>query len=200
MSSTNRSNARDIHIADYYITPIKDIINFLKESDNHICWDTNGIILDPCAGGDHNHTMSYPTSLNQWFKEEYDFLDKKLDIRTIDIREDSLAGTKGDYLQMELDYKPSIIITNPPFNIALDIIKKALQDVKDNGWVIMLLRLNFFETKDRKPFWDEYMSEYAFVHHKRMGFTDEGGTDSVAYMHCCWKKCSNPEFCKIKVI
>ena len=31
MSSTNRSNSRDEHIADYYVTPIDKIEEFLQE-------------------------------------------------------------------------------------------------------------------------------------------------------------------------
>ena len=31
MSSTNRSNSRDTHIADYYVTPIDKISDFLEE-------------------------------------------------------------------------------------------------------------------------------------------------------------------------
>ena len=111
-----------------------------------------------------------------------------------------LADVKGDYLTMELDYKPHVIITNPPFNRALEFITKALNDVEDNGYVIMLLRLNFLETKARKEFFDKFMPEYIFVHHKRMSFIEGGGTDSVAYAHYVWRKGYYPEFAKIKVI
>jgi hypothetical protein len=52
MSSTNRSDARDKHIADYYVTPQKPIEKFLEE----FCEDENinlssqeHFILDPCA-------------------------------------------------------------------------------------------------------------------------------------------------------
>lgn len=31
MSSTNRSDARDSHIADYYVTPKKPVTDFLKQ-------------------------------------------------------------------------------------------------------------------------------------------------------------------------
>jgi hypothetical protein len=192
LSSTNRSSARESHIADYYVTPIADIVTFLNEFKKIELNINNMIILDPCAGGDLNHPMSYPTAFKQ-----AGFANR---IYSTDIRKDSLADKKVDYINYQLKNKVNMVITNPPFNIALDIIKKALNDVKDNGWVIMLLRLNFFETKDRKPFWNENMPEYAFVHHKRMGFTDKGGTDSVAYMHCCWRKGYNPEFCKLKII
>ena len=49
MSSTNRSNARKEHVADYYVTPIKDIELFLKEFDKRIHLDWNKLkILDLC--------------------------------------------------------------------------------------------------------------------------------------------------------
>ena len=139
--------------------------------------------------------MSYPKAL----KEYYAIKDEDI-IRTIDIREDSLAENKSDYLHTKLNYKPFVIISNPPFNQAMEFIKKALDDVADDGYVMMLLRLNFLETKARKDFFDNYMPSWIFVHHKRMSFTDAGGTDSVAYCHMVWKKGSYPKFAKIRVI
>lgn len=188
MSSTNRSNARQSHISDYYITPVADILKFKSEILKYEPNIFKGIILDPCAGGDKNNPMSYPKAL-----EEYR-------VYTIDIREDSLAEKKTDYLQANLKKNPNCIITNPPFNIAIDIIKKALNDVADGGYVIMLLRLNFFGSKSRFEFWQENMPKYTFVHSKRLSFTEGGKTDSIEYMHCVWQKGYNPEFTQLKVI
>lgn len=196
MSSTNRHNADKRHIADYYVTPVDDIVKFLSAFDEEVTLNIWGRqILDPCAGGDELHAMSYPKAL----KEYYAIKDEDI-IRTIDIREDSLAENKSDYLHTKLNYKPFVIISNPPFNQAIEFIKKALDDVADDGYVMMLLRLNFLETKARKDFFDNYMPSWIFVHHKRMSFTDAGGTDSVAYCHMVWKKGSYPKFAKIRVI
>ena len=140
--------------------------------------------------------MSYPKAL----REYYAIPDDWNGIKTIDIREDSLAETKCNYIETKLDYKPFLIISNPPFNQAIEFIKKALDDVEDGGYVAMLLRLNFLETKARKDFFDNYMPTWIFVHHKRMSFTDAGGTDSVAYCHMVWKKNDYPKFAKIRVI
>jgi len=193
ISSTNRSLARNAHVSDYYITPVADIRLFLKEFNSVVKLDWPKCnILDPCAGGDSKNPMSYPTALQDEFGS--------IHTRTIDIRADSLAAVKTDYLQHATNEEPDIIITNPPFKDALNIIKKALDDVKDGGWVIMLLRLNFFGSKQRKAFWDEFMPKYAFVHHKRIGFTESGGTDSIEYIHCCWQKGNYPNFCQLKVI
>ena len=193
MSSTNRSDARNEHVADYYVTPPAEIDKFLKEFKKIVRGFKNFNILDPCAGGDTVNPMSYPVVLRQHGCEN---------ITTIDIREDSLAEIKEDYLQVNVNLCNcyDMIITNPPFNLALPIIEKALFDVRVGGYVIMLLRLNFFGTKARKPFFDKYMPKYAFVHNKRMSFTKGGGTDSIEYMHCVWQKNDYPEFAQLKVI
>lgn len=197
MSSTNRHNANKRHIADYYVTPVKDIIIFLGAFNEEVPLNiVDKTILDPCAGGDSSHDMSYPKALRAYYAVSNDWNG----IKTIDIREDSLAETKCDYIKAKLDYKPFLIISNPPFNQAMEFIKKALDDVTDDGYVVMLLRLNFLETKARKNFFDNYMPTWIFVHHKRMSFTDKGGTDSVAYCHMVWKKNDYPKFAKIRVI
>lgn len=139
-------------------------------------------------------------------------------IHTYDVRKDSFAENKCDYLKEKLSYKPNIIITNPPFAIATDIIEKALQDVDDDGYVIMLLRLNFFGSQSREWFFEKYMPEWAFVHHIRIGFTDKkdkdgytifdkdgipkrGSTDSIEYMHAVWHKNNlKPDYTKLVLI
>lgn len=193
MSSTNRSNARENHISDYYITPINKIIEFLLEFDKHENIFRNDIlVLDPCAGGDEHNEMSYPTALKT--------LNPKLRIDTCDIRDDSRSEIKGDFLKLECKDNYDVIITNPPFNISLDIINKALSDVKEGGYVIMLLRLNYFGGKVRQGLFKKHMPKYCFVHSKRMSFTQNGKTDSIEYCHMVWKKGECPEFTLLKVL
>ena len=125
MSSTNRSEARDLHISDYYITPVNRIIDFLNEFNKHEnVFKENVRILDCSAGGDKEHSMSYPEALKTFGCN---------DITTIDIREDSLADIKGNYLEVDCKGKYDVIITNPPFNISRSIIDKALDDVSEGG-------------------------------------------------------------------
>lgn len=194
MSSTNRSDARKKHVSDYYVTPIDKIVEFLNEFNKYENIFTKDIhILDNCAGGDKNHPMSYPEALKQIGVNP-------TNITTIDIRRDSLADIKGNYLEIDCKNKYDVIITNPPFNISRNIIEKSLEDAKDGGFVIMLLRLNYFGGKLRKDMWDKQMPKYCFVHHRRMSFTDNGKTDSVEYMHCVWQKGYYPKFTQLKVI
>jgi type I restriction-modification system DNA methylase subunit len=115
MSSTKRSKSRDSHVADYYVTPIQSVVKFLNDIQTYEPNIFKGKILDPCAGGDINHSMSYPEAFKQIEIHNID---------TIDIRNDSLAEIKTDYLTYDYKNKYDVIITNPPFAIAKDIITR----------------------------------------------------------------------------
>lgn len=192
MSSTNRGGQR--HISDYYVTPIYEVSHFLKSLKQTIpnILSENISILDPCAGGDLYNEMSYPIALqNEGIRAEQ--------ITTIDCREDSKASIKEDYLTYTPNHMFDLVITNPPFDLAMPIILKALSETLVGGYVIMLLRLNFFGSGRRFNFWQSNMPEYTFVHHSRISFTG-GTTDSIEYMHAVWRVGYNPEYTKLKVI
>jgi hypothetical protein len=211
MSSTNRTKEEKKLSADYYATSLQAIRDFITAARTDIyaypeCPEMVGIIspaigtgldevdskiskvLDPCAGGSEQGVMpipmSYPTVLAE-FGFKY--------IDTLDIRQDSLAAVKGDYLKTDCKDKYNLIITNPPFNLALEIIEKALDDVRPNGHVIMLQRVNFLGSQKRKGFFEKNMPKAVYVHSNRIKFhhPDGGaGTDSVEYAHYVWDKYS----------
>ena len=185
MSSTNRGAKRNKY--DYYVTPIIDIVIFLEEfKKKHQEYLTMKNVLDPSAGGDLEREMSYPEAIKVVFP--------MWKVETSDLRHDSKANhTNIDYLTVDINdlldgYVPEIIFTNPPFNIAMDFIKKALDDVKDDGLVIMLLRLNFLGSKERNNWLKTNMPYEIYVHSKRMSFIENKSTDSIEYAHFIWKK------------
>jgi len=188
MSSTNRGGIRQV--SDYYVTPIEIISDLLRELDSIIGLSSDMRALDPCAGGDLLHDMSYPKALSPYTSN----------ITTLDIREDSRAEIKADYLKFDFPFKFDLIITNPPFSHALPIIKKAFTDVKPKGYIVMLLRLNFFGSQARFSFWQDHLPLYCFVHHRRLSFTDDNKADSIEYMHAVWQTETTNEFTKLKVI
>jgi len=203
MSSTNRSNSRDTHISDYYITPhkpIKDLftaMNKLPEFANLFTFDGKFKpylqFLDCCAGGDNKYPMSYPYVLSQ-------FGVPIGNINSIDIRPDSKANVIDNFLTIKKQNQiPQITITNPPFNLAQEIITKALSEVHPDGFVIMLLRLNFFGSQKRKQFWQDNMPIVTFVHRERISFTN-GATDSIEYMHCIWSSKIKQNHTKLIII
>jgi len=192
MSSTNREGQR--HTSDYYITPPYEVSHFLRNLKLVIPDILNNkiSILDPCAGGDDYNEMSYPLALQlEGIKPEQ--------ITTVDSRFDSRASIKENYLFYVPCSMFDLIITNPPFNLAMEIITKAMTEVVNGGYVIMLLRLNFFGSVARFQFWQDNMPKYVFVHHRRISFTG-GTTDSIEYMHAVWQIGYKNEFTKLKII
>jgi hypothetical protein len=207
MSSTNRGYNR--HIADYYVTPkyvVKDFLSSFLQDENidrpdRMSW------LDPCCGGDENNEATYLTVINDEFEPK--------SICGIDIRQDSRADVKMDFLQCEKQnmLEHDIVISNPPFYLAEQFIRKSIEFTKNGGYVIMLLRLNFFGSQHRKQLFDEFMPYACYVHMKRINFispsmkkqmeslgkkTPTG--DSIEYAHFVWKIGENNNFCKTFII
>lgn len=78
----------------------------------------------------------------------------------------------------------NLIITNPPFNQALEFLEKSLNEADT---VIYLLRLNFFASQKRKEFWQNNKPTHVFVLSDRPSFTGNG-TDRTDYMWCAWDR------------
>ena len=186
MSSTNRGTERQKE--DYYVTPLWCVRQFMHAWDE--CFVMPESVLDPCAGGDVYNPMSYPTVLQEWGVN---------DITTVDIREDSLATITGDYLQMNMTRKYDMIITNPPYTLAQDFIDRSFENLKPYGFLVMLLRLNFFGAQRRGEWWQTHLPNYAWVHSRRPSFFPDNwkeimpegtkkGTDSCEYAHFVWQK------------
>ena len=71
------------------------------------------------------------------------------------------------------------ILTNPPFNCALEFCKHALNIITDNNKVIMLMRIQFLEGQKRKIFLLENPPKYVYVSSSRLLLAKNG--DFVKY-------------------
>ena len=174
--STTRERVKD----DFYATPPESTVAILKEVA------LKGSIWEPACGQGH---------MSEVIKEFYP--DSK--VYSTDLVDRGYAEDIVNFLDYDGE-KFDNIITNPPFKLTLEFIEHSLQQTVEDGFVIMLLRLNFFETKARKPFFERHMPKYAFVHHKRVSFTEDGKRDSVAYMHCVWQKGYYPDHTELRII
>jgi len=182
MSSTLRGYDR--HKSDYYVTPSWIIVELFDQIPE-LFEDMDGrMALDPCAGGGvvngQKFSMPYPDVLRGRGWES---------ITTLDIRSDSLADIKADFLTWDnpdnLDF--DLIITNPPFAIAEEITRKALELVDtESGKVIMLQRLNWLGSAARDDFFSEYPPTTIVMHSRRPSFGGTSSTDSVEYAHFIW--------------
>ena len=85
------------------------------------------------------------------------------------------------------------IITNPPFKLSAEFIRKSLSLVGVGQRVIFFQRLNFLESAKRFALFQEFPIRYVYVHASRVG-TAMGGdfqryhAKSMAYAWYVWEK------------
>lgn len=87
-----------------------------------------------------------------------------------------------DYLTTEYN-RVDCILTNPPYNLAQEFVEKAHGEA---DVIIMLLRINFFESMRRFEFWGKYPPTNLVTLSKRPSFTDDGKTDGAGYAFFIW--------------
>jgi len=78
-----------------------------------------------------------------------------------------------------------IIITNPPFSLAVEFITQAMEDISDRGLVVMLLQTGIEGSAARRTFWNVYQPVFRYVVRPRPGFV-KGGNDSREYAFYVW--------------
>lgn len=190
MSSQNRGTIRNKD--DYYVTPKWLVEAFLAEFTKDHPNFIPTFIIDPCAGGDSVNGMPYAEVLQATYRQAR--------IVTYDIRPDSKAIFKVDYLKDKCQFAPDMVMSNPPFLLAEEFIKKGLADLTGNGILVFLLRINFFGSQKRLQFFQDYMPNYCYVSSKRPSFR-KGPTDSTEYAHFVWaKSASKNKWCQTRVI
>jgi hypothetical protein len=173
MSSTKR-NKEGFERAtfDYYPTP-EWVVHRLLEKISL----PGGVWFEPCAGDG-----AIVKAVNQVRQ------DVKWDLN--EIQPDMCKRLSDELPQCSLtnlDYRtvskrsstPKVVITNPPFALAMEFIEKSLE--LDPDYVVFLLRLNFLASKARAKF----MSS-------RPSFIRTGQGDSVDYAWFVWSKTKQP--------
>lgn len=101
---------------------------------------------------------------------------------------ENLVGANNVIIDNYLDAKLlpiyNVIITNPPFSLALEFIKRSIE-LKPN-FVILLLRLNFLGSVERSDYLREHMPDI-YVLPNRPSFNGKGSTDSIEYAWFIWR-------------
>lgn len=177
MSSTKRGGQRSP--SDFYSSPPWTVHRFLERVD----LPKYNIWYEPCAGDGAIIRAANSCFTVPWFANE--------------LREDmrgSLEGvvcksglTIGDYLgPVELPHRDdvSVVMTNPPYRIAWEVMHKSLAAFP-KSYVVLLLRLNFIASQLRHSFMSRYAPD-TYVLPNRPSFKGRGKTDSPEYAWFVW--------------
>ena len=92
-----------------------------------------------------------------------------------------------DYLATPFP-KCDLIITNPPFTLTEEFLRKSFSELAPDGTLIYLQRVNFLGSLVRVPFWAEVgFPEKTPILVPRPRFV-KGGSDSCEYMWMVWDR------------
>jgi len=83
--------------------------------------------------------------------------------------------------------KVDLVITNPPFSLALEFLNKSFEHADS---IIYLLRLNYLGTKKRKSWWRAHRPTHLYVLSQRPSFV-YSGNDATEYAWFVWCRGKN---------
>lgn len=139
-------------VDDFYATPsetTKKLLNSLE---------LKGSVLECACGQGH---------ISEVLKEYY----PNSNILSTDIVDRGYADEIKDFLNDDFDMVDNVI-TNPPFKYAKEFVQKGLEISNDK--VIMLLKIQFLESKSRKEFLENSPLKYVYVFSERQNTMKDG--------------------------
>lgn len=84
------------------------------------------------------------------------------------------------------------ILTNPPYNQALEFVKQGLNIIEDGYYVCMFLRLQFLEGKARRVFFEKNPPKEIYVFSERINCINPNGVNqkssAICYAWFLWEK------------
>lgn len=154
---------------DYYATEPK-AVELLLDLEKF-----NSNILEPCCGEGHISEVLKQAGYN---------------VTSSDLIDRGYGKVKSlfDYEHFNGD-----IITNPPYKLALDCVKKSLDIVDDGHKVAMFLKIQFLESKARKEFFEQCPPKVVYVASGRLSCAKNGdfnqyGGKGMSYCWFIWEK------------
>lgn len=103
-----------------------------------------------------------------------------------------------DFLEVDIPDNKFDIITNPPYKLAGEFVKHALDISVDGVKVAMFLKIQFLESAERYKLFKQYPPKYVYVASKRLrcainGEFDKTSSGAMCYAWFVWKKGFNGE-------
>ena len=173
-ASSHTDSERETH--DFYATDPKALELFLDRIDNdgiklnHHIWE--------CACGEGN--------LSEVLKS------KGYDVYSSDLVDRNYGASGVDFLKGIFEWKGDVL-TNPPYKMALEFVKHAIELLMDGNKAIFFLKIQFLEGKERYKFFQENPPKFVYVHSERQKCAinnqfENIKSSAVCYAWFVWEK------------
>lgn len=118
-------------------------------------------LLEPCVGQGH---------IILGIKNYYNNKNLPINFTCLDIVDRGYDNViVQDFMEYDTDKRFDCIMTNPPYEIAMEFAQKGMELLKPNGKMCMFLKIQFLEGRKRREFFNKYPPRYIYVFEKRMG-------------------------------
>ena len=114
------------------------------------------------------------------------------DVISTDLIDHNFGGYETlDFLQTNEKNLKEDIVTNPPYKFANEFVKKALDSIANDYYVVFFLKLSFVSSKGRRKFFEENPPKFIYVFSDRVECAKNGkfeGKKGVDYAWFIWQK------------
>ena len=114
------------------------------------------------------------------------------DVISTDLIDHNFGGYETlDFLQTDEKNLKEDIVTNPPYKFANEFVKKALDSIANDYYVVFFLKLSFVSSKGRRKFFEENPPKFIYVFSDRVECAKNGkfeGKKGVDYAWFIWQK------------
>lgn len=178
----NDSSRRD---GDFYATPVDVVREFLARWAP--CIEAPASILEPSAGAG-----AFLVPLRETWPEAT--------VDAYDIAPKHDAVKRRDVWSGDLERTYELIITNPPYSCAREFIDAHWPLVAPGGHLVLLLRLAFLESVERRAWWRTRRPERVYVLSHRPTFRNGQSEPRTAYAWFVWRPGRRLSWSRLEVL
>ena len=92
--------------------------------------------------------------------------DNGFNVRSTDLIDRGYGQGNVDFLK-SVDEWPGDVLTNPPYKLAKEFVKKSLEITRKGYYTVMFLKIQFLEGQARLEMFKKYPPKYIYVNSKR---------------------------------
>lgn len=143
---------------DFYATNPNAVMSIL----NNYCFNAS-TILEPCVGQGH-----IANTVEEFYSDHKEIVG-------VDLIDRGYPNTiVTDFLKWDTDKRFDGIITNPPYSLAKEFVEKGMELLRDDGQMLMFLKIQFLEGLKRKELFEKHPPKYIYVFRNRMATWNNG--------------------------